>query len=154
MAVIFALVFLAGFLGGGVNALMSDNGFPLPRREIANGTTILRPGVLGTALVGGVGALISWGLYGPAAGYLLVGETPSGSPPLPPLTLTVGAFTGAILVGVGGARWLTREVDTRLLRATAVEAAGRVASADAARRIGTASPAQALDVARNMDKAS
>ena len=40
-------VFVAGGVGGIVNAAMSDNGFLLPKSEqTASGTTLLRPGYL------------------------------------------------------------------------------------------------------------
>ena len=54
---------------------------------------------------------------------------------------------GAVLVGVGGARWLTNEVDKKPLRAAAGAAAGTPPSSDLAARISTASPAGALRMA-------
>jgi hypothetical protein len=46
---------VAGAVGGVVNALMSDNGFVLPKT--AHG--IIRPGYLGNVLIGAVAAGIS-----------------------------------------------------------------------------------------------
>jgi len=57
---------------------------------------------------------------------------------------------GAILIGVGGARWLTSEVDKNLLRAAVAEAAGAQPSAAASQQIALAAPAQALNVAKSM----
>jgi len=54
---------------------------------------------------------------------------------------------GAILIGVGGARWLTSEVDKNLLRAAA---AGAQSSAAVSQQIALAAPAQALNVAKSM----
>ena len=54
-------VFAAGGLGGVVNALMTDNGFALPRFEQATtGVNILRPGFVGNVVIGAVAALVSW----------------------------------------------------------------------------------------------
>jgi hypothetical protein len=107
------LIAVAGAVGGFGNALISDNGFLMPKRDSVNGGTILRPGFVGNAVIGALGATISWALYGPAGNRLL---TDSVSP-------TLAAFGGAILVGVGGARWLSNEVDKSLLRAAAINAA-------------------------------
>ena len=139
-------VFGCGLTGGVINAMLSDNGFALPRRVIASGTRIVSPGFLGNALIGGVAAAISWGLYGPFAGINLAEGVPAGaSPPLTPSTLA-----GAILVGVAGARWLTNEVDKKLLRAAGSEAAAlTTASADLQRAFASGSPAEAFRVAMN-----
>ncbi len=51
---------------------------------------------------------------------------------------------------VGGARWLTNEVDKNSLRATAAQAASAKPSAAASQQIAIATPAQALNVARMM----
>jgi hypothetical protein len=64
--------------------------------------------------------------------------------------LSLASLVGAILVGVGGARWLSSEVDKNLLRLTAAEAASKQSSAQASQQIALATPAQALEVARNM----
>lgn len=73
------LIVGAGAFGGVLNALLSDNGFLLPRMADASGARILRPGALGNMLTGAVAAFISWGLYGPfASSYVL------GGPDAPP----------------------------------------------------------------------
>jgi len=54
---------------------------------------------------------------------------------------------GAILIGVGGALWLTSEADKNLLRAAA---AGAQPSAAASQQIALAAPAKALNVAKGM----
>jgi hypothetical protein len=54
---------------------------------------------------------------------------------------------GGLLVGVGGARWLTNEVDKKLLRAAASKAASGQPSDQKAIRISAASPAEALNIA-------
>jgi hypothetical protein len=92
------LVFVAGALGGILNALITDNGFIFPTfATISNGMHIWRPGVLGNLIVGAIAAVVSWALYSPSAG-LPVGDFNA--------PLTWAGFASAVLVGVGGARWL------------------------------------------------
>jgi hypothetical protein len=146
-------VFLVGAVGGVVNALMTDNGFILPKSEDVDGkTTVLRPGYLGNILIGAVGAVVSWGLYGPLSSFNIVGTsealTANASPER--VGLTLAALVGAVMVGVAGARWLTSEVDKNLLKAAASQAAGSQSSAGASQKIAMASPAEALNIARSM----
>jgi len=110
-----ALILTAGSIGGVVNALLSDNGFILPRRE--NG--IWCPGILSNILIGALSAFISWAFYGSGAAIeLAVGATTRDQ-----ISLKIPALAGACLVGVAGAKWLTNEVDKRLLKKS-VEIAG------------------------------
>jgi hypothetical protein len=143
------LVSVAGAVGGVVNALLSNNGFVLPRAEQADGVKILRPGYLGNILIGAVSAGISWGLYGPLANFIILG-TPDALSKNPSAGLTLSALVGAVLVGVGGARWLTNEVDKNLLRAAATKAARSHAAPTASRQMAVASPAEALKIAMTM----
>ena len=148
-----ALIALFGALGGVVNALMTDNGFLVPKAEQADGgTTVIRPGFLGNVLIGAVAAVISWGLYGPLSAYFVAGTRQALETNASPekLGLSLAALVGAMLVGVGGARWLSNEVDKKLLKAAAAQAAGRESSPSAAQQIASASPSQALKVARAM----
>jgi hypothetical protein len=109
------LIALAGALGGLVNTMMADGKFRLPRYEAG----ILCPGFVGNALVGAFAAVISWSLYGAGAGVDLARQVAeSAGDGRQVVSLTVGALAGAALVGVGGARWLSNEVDTKLLRAS------------------------------------
>lgn len=120
-------VFLAGAVGGLVNALMSDNGFVLPQYEKLDAAKILRPGVIGNALIGAVAAVVSWALYGPVGQLPVLGATAHADSA--DITLTYAALAGAILVGIGGARWLSDQVDKNLLRAAAGTAAAQPADA-------------------------
>jgi hypothetical protein len=144
--VILLIIFVAGLFGGIINALISDNGFVLPRREAG----ILRPGWLGNVLIGGVAAAVSWCLYGPLAGVsifaLVGGESATKG------DLTVVALGGAILVGVAGARWLSNEVDKALLRAAGIEAAKKEPSNSLIAALATGSPAAALQAVRSAAK--
>ena len=138
----------AGAVGGIVNALMTDNGgFVLPRtvEVVANQPRIFRPGFLGNIFIGAIAAGISWGLYGPFAASVVFGAAPSGNTPA--VALTLSSLVGAVLVGVGGARWLTNEVDKSVLRAAAATAAGKTANPAAAQQIALAPPSEALRVA-------
>ena len=142
---ILIVVIVAGAVGGIVNALMSDNGFVLPKSADTDDGRIVRPGFLGNILIGGVAAGISWGLYGPFAAYPLLGGAADAN--ADPVQLTLSALVGAVLVGVGGARWLTNEVDKTLLRAAASQAAAGAADSETAAQILIASPARALSLA-------
>jgi hypothetical protein len=149
------VIFAAGAVGGIVNALMTDNGFLMPRQESVRDTTIYRPGFLGNLIIGGVGALVSWGLYGPLSAYQLF-STSVGLDATNWGTggVSLASLVGAILIGVSGARWLTNEVDKTLLRAAAAEAANAKASPNASQQIMMAPPAQALNIAKTIQQAS
>ena len=136
---------LAGSVGGIVNALLSDNGFIMPKSEDIDGTKIIRPGMIGNILIGAVAAGISWGLYGAAATAPLTGDTAD------PVPLTLSALMGAVLVGIAGAKWLTNEVDKTLLKAAAVQAATSQISSQKAQAIANATPAAALEIAKRND---
>lgn len=151
MLLLLFIVFAAGVVGGALNAFISDNGFIVPQRLKVDDAEILRPGFLGNMLVGGVAAVVSWGLYGPLSAALVVGSSTSstgGAAADPGLSL--GSLVGAVLVGVGGAKWLTNEVDKRLLKSAATQAAMGRPSEDKAVSIANATPAQALQIARSM----
>ena len=146
MWILLLIVFIAGAVGGIVNALLSDNGFILPKPEKTSTGQIIRPGFLGNVIISGVAACISWGLYGPfAAAYIIGGPKLTGD--TSQVGLTLSALVGAVLVGVSGARWLTNEVDKNLLKAAASEAAGSAANPKKAKQIAMATPSEALRIA-------
>ncbi|WP_133300435.1 hypothetical protein [Paraburkholderia lacunae] len=138
---------LAGAVGGLGNAFLSDNGMVLPRVEKVAGTatTIYRPGFLVNMFIGALAAAISWGLYGAGANASLLG-TP-GAPNAVPVNLTVSSLAGAILVGLGGARWLSNEVDKKLLRVAATQALDAAGATEKAQQAATGTPIQALHIA-------
>jgi hypothetical protein len=140
-----ALIFAFGALGGVVNALLTDNGFILPRTEQQDNSKIIRPGFLVNIFIGGIAALVSWGLYGPFAEVFIIGGT--NDPTVGTTGLSLSSAVGGLLVGVGGARWLTNEVDKKLLRAAASTAASGQPSDQKAIRISAAPPAEALRIA-------
>lgn len=143
---IIGIVFLAGGIGGVINALMTDNGFIVPKYEDASGNKIWRPGVIGNVLIGAVAAVISWGLYGPFSDFAILPQPTTGEP-----NLKVAAFVGAILVGVAGAKWLSNEVDKKLLKAAASAAASGKPSPEAPAQMMAVSPANALKIAQSLN---
>jgi hypothetical protein len=142
MRIILAIVLIAGGLGGSLNALITDNGFIRPQWTSAEQGKVLRPGFLGNILIGAVAAVISWCLYGPHAVVPLVGVWDGAE--AQQVTLTLTAFAGAVLVGVGGTRWLTNEVDKKMLRVAASQAAAGPPDTAMAQQMMIASPASAL----------
>jgi O-antigen/teichoic acid export membrane protein len=148
---IIGLVFLAGAIGGVINALLTDNGFILPKYEDASGNKIWRPGVVGNVLIGAVAAVISWGLYGPFSDFIILPKPTTGDPSTGGPNITVAAFVGAILVGVAGAKWLSNEVDKKLLKAAASAAAAGQPSAAAPAQMMAVSPANALRIAQSLN---
>jgi hypothetical protein len=110
---------LAGGIGGVINAFLTDNGFPLPRRE----SGIWCPGAISNVLIGAFAAFASWSFYGSGASVDLAHESERTV-----LSLNFSALAGALLVGVGGARWITNEVDKRLLKESVKVAAQKTLS--------------------------
>jgi hypothetical protein len=150
--VLLAVVATAGALGGMINALMTDNGFTFPKTESAGTTRIWRPGWVANVIVGLAAAVVSWGLYGPYANEVLVGKAHATNPQQ--FVLTLSSVIGAFLVGIGGSRYLTNQVDKSLLQASAAKAAAADADPLATVAIATATPAEALQIAENLPEPS
>ena len=142
---LLGVVAIAGAVGGIINALMSDNGFALPKWDTAGTTRIWRPGWITNVVIGVSAAVVTWGLYGPYANDVLVGKESTTTPR--EFVLTLSSVVGAFLVGIGGSRFLTNQVDKALLKATAAKAAGADGDPAAPTAIATATPAQALQIA-------
>lgn len=98
---------VAGGMGGVINAFLTDNGFPLPRRQAG----VWCPGAISNVLIGAFAAFASWSFYGSGASVDLAHESQRAV-----LSFKFSAIAGALLVGVGGARWITNEVDKQLLK--------------------------------------
>ncbi len=133
------IVFAAGVLGGLVNALLSGNTQLLPHTDPGPPKDVYIPGMFATMLAGGLAAVISWGLYGASGGTSVIGTA----------TLTVAAMAGALIIGFGGARWLTNEVDKTLLNKATAIAADQPKSETTAKSILNASPMKTLQLLRN-----
>ena len=140
------LVSVAGALGGIANALLSDKGFKgIKRDTTADGQSILLPGWLGNCGVGLFAALLSWALYGPAAAIPIIGS----STRVPPSTITLATLAGAALVGLGGARWLSAEVDKKIQQGSAVALSGaKPAGEDVAKALREKSPRDSLGIVK------
>jgi amino acid transporter len=133
------LIAVAGAFGGVVNALLSDNGFALPRRE----SGVWCPGAISNILVGAFAAFSSWAFYGSGAAIELAGDASGSARAL--ISLRFSALAGAFLVGVAGAKWITNEVDKRLLKESVkVAASGKSLPKDQSERIIAGSPRQVL----------
>jgi hypothetical protein len=104
-----SLICLAGAVGGAVNALISANGFVFPTVR----RSIWCPGFLANLLVGAFAAFASWAFYGSGAGVELAAKTAQERGVI---SLKFSALAGAFLVGVAGAKWITNEVDKKLLK--------------------------------------
>lgn len=140
----------AGAAGGMINALITDNGFPLPRKVSSDGAQILRPGFIGNMLIGAAAAFITWGLYGRYADSPFVGRIASAE--AIEYYETLAAVAGAFLVGIGGARILTAEIDKKLLKIAGAQAATSSPSSDVATAIAVGPPAEALRAVQNMSR--
>jgi len=150
MLIPIGIIMLSGAVGGVVNALVSDNGFVRPSEETAGDVTIIRPGFAGNILLGSMAAFISWGLYGAFSDAVIWGaNTGIGTTEV---TVSLASIAGAVLIGIGGARWLTNEVDKRLLQTAAATAAASRSSFDESQKIARATPAQAFNIAKKMYK--
>lgn len=64
------------------------------------------------------------------------------------LSLKFSALAGGLLVGVGGARWITNEVDKRLLKETVKVAAQKDLSPEECEKLVNAPPRQILKSVR------
>ena len=56
LLMLMLLIFVAGAMGGAINALLSDNGFLMPKWEMVGGNKIFRLGFFGNIFISGVGA--------------------------------------------------------------------------------------------------
>ena len=141
-------VAIAVALGGVLAALVSeDKGFIRPTKVTEANGTVYRPGFIGLILVGATAAALSWSLYGPLADATVIGGP---EPAVGQVSadndygLTLSALGSAVLVGMGGSKWLSSEVDKALLKQTATTAAQQDGSPSMALEVATSSPAEAL----------
>jgi hypothetical protein len=130
------LISVSGAVGGVVNALLTDNGFILPTRV----KQIWCPGFISNVLIGTFSAFASWSFYGSGAGLDV-----SGAGQRTEISLTFSALAGAFMVGVAGARWITNEVDKKLLGESVREAAKKDVSMVDCDKLGHAPPKQVLE---------
>jgi hypothetical protein len=129
-----SLIITAGAIGGFVNALISNNGFVLPRRVKG----VLCPGALSTVFIGAFAAFASWAFYGSGADLDVTDANAL-------IHLRFSAVAGAFLVGVVGAKWITNEADKRLLRESVNVAAAKSIPKEKVPDIMLGSPLQVLE---------
>lgn len=127
------LICAAGAAGGFINALISDNGFALPRRIEG----VWCPGALSTIVAGAFAAFASWAFYGSGAAIDI-------ADPKALTSLRFSALAGAFLVGVVGAKWITNEADKRLLKESVKVAATKDVPRERTQQIVSESPLQML----------
>jgi hypothetical protein len=118
---ILLAVAAAGAVGGLLNVLLSGASVALPQLLTVNGTRVFVPGFVGNVFVGAVVAVVSYGLYGPLGGAIIIRAKQTNEPSVGALTLA--ALVGAVLVGFSGGRWLTAEADKQFSHQTAIAAA-------------------------------
>ena len=117
---ILLVVGVAGGVGGVINALLTDNGFPVPKMG-AGFSAPESSGHRSRRLRSG----LTWGQYGPLKDAVIHGGAPGDEVEA---SLTVTPLVGAALAGAGGARVITSEVDKRFLRNAAADAATKDAT--------------------------
>lgn len=105
---IILAVFAAGCMGGLANAAIAGE-LQLPHKDPE--AKVFRPGWIGNVVVGGLAALVFWGLYGPMSGVVLIGPRDPGAVTA---VLRVSELFGSLLTGVGGGRLLSAAVDRRI----------------------------------------
>jgi hypothetical protein len=131
-----ALISFAGTLGGVVNAFLSDNGFVLPKWKRG----IWCPGIIANMFLGAVAAFISWALYGSGAGVEISQITERSA-----ISLSFSALAGAFVVGIAGAKWLTNEVDKKLLKESVKVAGPKTLTAEECDQLIQGSPMNVLN---------
>jgi hypothetical protein len=137
------VILLAGAIGGVVNGMISDPGVILPGKvTVKDGMKVWRLGILGNILIGAVAAFLYWSIYGGGNNFDIM--HPPSDIELP--TLTVGF---SVLTGIGGARWLTNEVDKYVLKKSTAMAMH--ADPDTTQHVMDASPLDILKMAAGQE---
>lgn len=139
------LIATAGALGGVLNALISSNGFALPRFRRG----IWCPGFIANIFIGTFAAVASWSFYGSGAGVELAKIAAAGIE-REEISLTFSALAGAFLVGVAGAKWITNEADKRLLKESVKIAGSKQLAAEECEKLASGS---ALEILHRVEQA-
>ena len=93
-------------------------------------------------LVGAFAAFASWSFYGSGAGVELAAVAAGAE--RAQISLTFSALAGAFYVGVAGAKWITNEVDKKLLKESVKIAGTKKLSMEECERLVAGSPLQVL----------
>lgn len=136
----------AGAAGGGINAILVDNVYGKEKR----GGRWWAAAFALNMVIGAVAALFSWAAYGAMSSYPVFGLPPQGAPQ-PIETFTWSAWATAFIIGVGGPRWISNEVDKRILTIGASKAAARKPSLKVSQDMQWAGPARLRSLAESME---
>lgn len=117
MILVFSAVFAAGCFGGFITGLFDNPSEKLGvdgRNAKKHGLSYKHgkcrfPGLLGQVLLGGVGAVVFWSLYGPFSGETIIGPEAACEG----LNLTLGQLATSLLIGMGGTGFLWSEAERR-----------------------------------------
>jgi HAMP domain-containing protein len=144
---ILGCIAAAGAVGGFVNAVIGGAGGTgrLLMPQVIQPQGVFQLGFIGNVGLGAVGAVLTWGLYGPLKDSVMIGARAGVGIPA---NLTVTALVGAALTGAGGAKLITSQIEKDVLRQTAVTAAVIPADANLAVQIVSSRPLGALAAAK------
>ena len=111
---ILAVTFLLGSLGGFVNWLFFraeplENRASYRLRYKTGACNTDFPGLPTNLLLGGLGAVVFWCLYGPYSGAVLIGTDPGTLS----ANLTVGQIPISFFIGMGGGNYILKEAQNR-----------------------------------------
>ena len=109
-----------GAIGGFLNSALAGE-FLLP--QVDKITRVWRPGWVGNVIIGGVAAVVVWGVYGPLSSYDLVTSQHQD------MHLTVSQLLSSIVVGLGGSKILTQMAQVQADRVTRNSLASSLSSA-------------------------
>jgi hypothetical protein len=104
---IMGVVFGAGCIGGFVNGRKAEK-WGLRYKDPKCDTWFA--GVLGYVLLGGIAAVVFWGLYGPFTEATVLGPEAASDVTL---KLTFGQLMGSVLMGISGPGFLRAESSKR-----------------------------------------
>jgi hypothetical protein len=93
--------------------------------------------------VGAFAAFASWSFYGSGAGVEVAARVADRAERAI-ISLTFSALAGAFLVGVAGAKWITNEVDKKLLKESVKVAGPKKLSTEVCEKLVAGSPLQIL----------
>lgn len=134
---VIAVIAALGAVGGFMNVFIGDSGLHLPKTDHG----VWQPGFLAVIIVGSVAAVGSWASL---TALQLVGSKAAE------LTFQTGDLANALIIGFGGAKWFKSESEKDILQKAGGIAASKHADPDAAVKIATGTPMEALRAAVTM----
>lgn len=108
VGIMLGLIALAGGAGGAINRWISGNKNKSPAGNIVGKdmTNMVPSNWPASVVLGAIAALVSWLLYGPLTNYVVI-ATSGTSSSQPVGGLSLASLAGALLVGMGGGRFLS-----------------------------------------------